>query len=248
MNTNKGNAQSLAGSLEPLLASCYPVSLPSEYRYAHLALAVIDTVFSLGARYESTRATVLRFAQSVRLKPFRESVDTWLARSEQVPLTDLVTMYQQRGIEDMASDVYRNRQRTSTHASAITKAEAVFRAAEVLLAYQVNYFQDIPRVMSDPGFESDFRSIPGQGPGTGLAYFWMLTGSEMHIKPDRMVRRFIERATGFQALSAVDAQHLVEDAVERLQPRFPNLTPRQADYVIWENERSRQTRGGEGQR
>jgi hypothetical protein len=239
MNTWNEQAKALAQPLESLLVSRYPVTLPSEYRYAHLSLALIDAVFSLGARYESTRATVLRFAKVEPLRPFRESLDVWPSLDAQQPLADLLTRYRQRGMDSMLSEVYQNRQRTSSHESAITKAEAVLRAATLLVSYHVNYFQDIPKVMANRSFADDFRAIPGQTSGTGLAYLWMLTGSDMHIKPDRMVIRFIEQATSLRGLSPQQTQRLVEAALELLRPQFPGLTVRQIDYVIWSYERFR---------
>ncbi|PSR26087.1 MAG: hypothetical protein C7B46_20285 [Sulfobacillus benefaciens] len=238
MNPSKRNVLDLSKALESLLVTRYPVQLPSEYRYAHLSLALIDAIYSLGAKYESTRATVLRYAQNAGLKPFRVSVDEWPAVSDQQPLSDLLTMHRQRGLENMLSDVYQNRQRTSAHASSITKAEAVFQAAEVLEAHHVNVFQDIPGIMGNPSFEADFRTVRGQGPGTGLSYFWMLTGSEDHIKADRMVIRYLEATTGLRRLSGDDAKRLMEAAAALLCPRFPTLTLRQMDYIIWEYQRS----------
>lgn len=237
----KNNSESLSRALEPLIATRYPLQLPSEYRYAHLSLALIDAIFSLGARYESTRATVLRYARTVGLKPFRESVAKWPALADQQPLDDLVILYRQRDLSDILSLVYQNRQRTSTHSSSISKAEAVFHAAQLLREYHVNYFQDIPKIMGNPTFDTAFRQIRGQGPGTGLSYFWMLTGSEEHIKADRMILRFIERASNIHGLTAQDAQNLVADAVELLRPRFPLITLRQIDYLMWDHERSQDT-------
>lgn len=242
MNFVNRFANDLAQALESILVDRYPVALPPEYRYAHLSLALIDTIFSLGARYESTRATVLRFAEAEQLQPFRASVDVWPSLSEQQQLDALLARYRDRGMDGMRSEVFNNRQRTSTHASAITKAESVFQATELLVAYEVHYFQDIPKIMANPSFTRDFQAIPGQTPGTGLAYFWMLTGSDRHIKPDRMVIRFIEQAINWRHLSSQDAQRLAEETLKLLQPRFTNLTIREMDYVIWTYERSRNTK------
>lgn len=239
MSRSPTNARTLAHVLEPLIAARYPVHLPSEYRYAHLSLTLIDAIFSLGAQYESTRATVLRYAHATGLTPFRTSVDAWPSPAEQQPVDALLTQYRERGLEVMRAEVLNNRQRTSTHASAITKAEAVCQAAELLVAYQVHYFQDLPKIRDNPAFAHDFRTIPGQTPGTGLAYWWMLTGSDRHIKPDRMVIRLMESALGRQGLSPQDAQCLAEDALSLLKPRFPTLTLRQMDYVMWTDERNR---------
>ncbi|PSR37871.1 MAG: hypothetical protein C7B44_01430 [Sulfobacillus thermosulfidooxidans] len=242
MHSNNQKAQALAHAIEPLVSTSYPITLPPEYRYAHLSLALIDTIFSLGAKYESTQKTVLRYAQSTGLTRFRTALDVWPPISEQQPISALLAQYRERGLDAMCFDVLNNRQRTSTHkSSSITKAEAVFRAARLLVDYDVNYFQDIPKMTSNEDFARDFRAIPGQSSGTGLAYWWMLTGSEDRIKPDRMVMRFMANVVERQSLSPEEAQRLAEDALTLLQPQFPLLTLRQMDYLIWVYERHSQT-------
>jgi hypothetical protein len=74
----------------------------------------------------------------------------------------------------------------------------------------------------------------------------MLTGSDGHIKPDRMVIGFMESALGRHGLSPQDAQYLAEDALTVLRPQFPALTLRQLDYVMWTYQRSRQANTPEG--
>src|SRR5262249_27286904 len=66
----------------------------------------------------------------------------------------------------------------------------------------------------------------------------MLTGSEQHIKPDRMVQRFVTRALGWEP-SPMETVDLLRAACARLQAGYPTMTPRLLDYVIWNEERTR---------
>jgi len=47
--------------------------------------------------------------------------------------------------------------------------------------------------MDDPDLEHAIREIPGLRSRISLVYFYMMCGSEQHVKPDRMVVSFLER-------------------------------------------------------
>jgi hypothetical protein len=101
----------------------------------------------------------------------------------------------------------------------------------------VNYFQDIPTVISSAQFESDIRNIPGQTYGTSLKYFFMLAGEENMVKPDRMILRFLWRVIGNQA-SQQNAQAWLSQALQILNRTYPTLTLRKLDHEIWKYEKS----------
>jgi hypothetical protein len=136
----------------------------------------------------------------------------------------------------MAERVYGNRQRTSTK-SGILKADAAWRFARTLRSYGIEYFQDVPRVADSAKFEADIRSIPGQGSGISLQYFWMLAGSEHFIKPDRMVLRFLQAAIS-RPVAIREANRLMQAACAQLVGRYPQLTPRMLDYEVWKYQRA----------
>lgn len=237
MFKNRDLVSTIMEGLAPLVAEQYPITLPNEYRYRHLSLALIDAIYSIGVRYEGVRATVLRYADSQGLAPYHDSFETRPPIADQEPLSHLIQQYESRGIESMMTGVYQNRQRTSSR-SGIPKAEAILQAAQLLRTYSVNYFQDIPRVADDKSFESRFRNIPGQGSGISLSYFWMLTGSDDMIKPDRHIMTCLMDVTGLTTLTATETIHLLQDVTARFQTQYPLLTARALDYIIWECMRS----------
>lgn len=238
MFTSSRRARLVAAALRPLVAAKYPIALPDEYRYAHLSLALIDTIYSIGARYEGTHATVLRYARHQQLSPYHDAFDTRPPLENQEPLSHLVQLYHALGIETMMTDVYQNRQRTSTQ-SGIPKAEAVLQVAQLLQHYHINYFQDLFRVAHNKQFESQFKTVPGQRSGISLTYFWMLTGADDMIKPDRHILNCLCRAIKITSLSTTEAVSLLRDATALLHVDYPLLTARALDYVIWESERQR---------
>ncbi len=222
-------------ALRPLLTQ-EALTLPNEYRYAHVSLALIDAIYSINARYESVRRTVLRYANYAHLNPYRPCVGTWPSRAQQQPLSAFLDLLDARGADDAAERIFQNRQRTSTR-NGILKAEAVREAARLLVTYGVSYFQDIPHVIDSREFIQAFRSLRGQGSGTSLTYFWMLTGSESLAKPDRQILRYLSRILTRPLATSEEAIILLQRAVEVLKPEFPQLTTRALDYAIWQGER-----------
>jgi len=95
----------------------------------------------------------------------------------------------------------------------------------------------MPSAEDDQDFAEEIKSIPGQGSGISLKYFFMLSGSDDLIKPDRMIRRFIKDITNRDVEK--DAENCLGAVCERLKENYPNLTPRLLDYQVWNHQRTR---------
>ena len=192
-----------------------------DYGYAHLPLCVIDAVFSIGVRYASVEKTIFRFCEFAGVHA-----------NDLLSISDFILIHESNGSDGMARAVYQNRQRTSTR-NGILKAEAVYRFAKVLAQFGAETLPDVPRVKGFPDFEAEIKTIPGQRSGISLQYFYMLTGDENTIKPDRMVARFIEQATHqeynwrlYRRYNRQQMTHLVNEACWILQSDYPHLIPR----------------------
>ncbi len=196
--------------------------LGDEYGYPNLPLCIIDAIFSMGVRYASTQATVNRFV-------------AYFNTSDSLTVQELVDFYAQHSVQFMAQEVYNNRQRTSTK-NGILKAEAVLEVAKVLLKHGVNTLEDMEKVMGDAAFEEDYKAIRGQSSGISLRYFYMLTGVEGEIKPDRMIFRFIEAALG-RKVNIKECHPLLVAVTDQLRETYPNLNPRSLDHIIWNYQR-----------
>lgn len=212
-----------------------PSRLDDEYFYNCVPLCIIDSVYSIGVRYEGVRNAVERFSDYLGLRKFRIDRKIVPAASEQLPTSELVRMLREAGPEIFAEQVFQNRQRTSTR-SGILKSEAVLRFGEALVLHGGEYLQDIPGLLGDHSLEKEVKGIPGQSSGLSLGYFFMLAGSEDQVKPDRMILRFLSAALG-RDVQAHEAQHLLGAACSDLLPEFPELTPRLLDHCIWHVQR-----------
>ena len=211
--------------------------LSEEYYYRSLPFCIIDAVYSLAARYSSTRNAVIRFCNVVGLQRLRQHGSPYPEVGEQYSVCQFEECLRGYGdYRQIATEVFDNRQRTSTR-NGILKAEAVHRFARVLVRHNVKYFQDIPTVITSLQFESDICDIPGQTYGTSLKYFFMLAGEENMVKPDRMILRFLRRVIGNQG-NQQNAQAWLSQALQILNQAYPTLTLRKLDHKIWKYEKS----------
>lgn len=203
--------------------------------YQSLSLCVIDAVFSIQARYTGVKNVVKRYCQTYRLqKMYRPDRRVLPPREEQDCITDLLREINRLGSARFASEVLKNRARTSAR-SGILKAEAVRLFASTLAKHGVLYLQDVPICLANPGVEETVRSIPGQRSGITFRYMLMEAGCDDLVKPDTMVLRYLRQALG-RTVQTGECQSLLSGAAALLRRRFPNVTPRSLDKLIWERQ------------
>lgn len=208
--------------------------LNDEYFYQSLPLCVIDSVYSIGVKYEGTRNTVKKYCDYYGLRRIRKDRTALPERGMQESLKEFLDKLKSSGIDFFADQVFRNRQRTSTR-SGILKCEAVFKFAQCLHRYGVDCFQDIHHVVHEKRFENEIKSIPGQASGISLSYFFMLSGSDDLIKPDRWIIDFIKDALGVTC-SPSCAQTVLVGSCEILKAQYPTVSPRLLDNTIWKHQ------------
>ena len=217
--------------------------LGNGYYYNHLSLCLINAVWSIGVRYEGVQNVVKRYYEHRKLKPYR---DENLRKSFQYPdekeqesLEIFLKYLINFSYEQLSEKIFQNRQRTASR-NGILKSEAVVKFTEILLKYNVNYFQDIEtNIKGNRLFELDIKNIPGQRSGISLEYFFMLSGDENKIKPDRMIKRFL--ATPLQNISEEDIDiNEAQDACKRLYYELNDkriTSIRHLDNLIWRFQR-----------
>ena len=211
------------------------IDMNREYGYSHLPLCVIDAVFSMGVRYASTRNTVARFCDFFTVTtPGHNKIQ--LTPKDQLSISQFISFYDQYGVDGMTEKVYQNRQRTSTQ-SGILKSEAVLHFSQQLARFDVEYLQDVNKVLLNPTFEAEITHIPGQRSGISLRYFYMLVGSENFVKPDRMIERFVLQATG-KTFGVEETTELITEVCAILAKSYMGLTPRTLDNEIWQYQRN----------
>jgi hypothetical protein len=200
--------------------------LGDEFAYSSSALCVIDTVWSIGVRYEGVKNVIRRYCH-------------YLGTTQEecsVPLSALIEDMDSRGIQFYLDHDFQNRQRTSTRGG-ILKVEAVYRYAAVLKKHGIDDVSDVAKVLPNPEVERDLSTIPGHGSGIAFKYFLMLTGSYNQVKPDRMILRFVSSALG-RAVSIPEAERLIAEATTLLKRDHPHLEARLIDNLIWKYQRT----------
>jgi hypothetical protein len=204
--------------------------LQDEYNYGHLPLCVIDSVFSIGVRYEGVQNAIKRFCDYYKIDRF--------SKKNEFTTTGILALVEQMSIVELTEKVFQNRQRTSA-TNGILKSEAVILFLKVLQTFNIETFSDIEKIITNEQFEKEIKEIPGQKSGISLKYFFMLAGSDDLIKPDRMILRFLENIIG-EKLSLNNCQLILIAVAERLKNKGFNITPKKLDNLIWSYQRTLQ--------
>jgi hypothetical protein len=144
--------------------------------------------------------------------------------------------------EDMARDVFRNHQRTSSR-SGILKCEAVYKVCTSLQGFGAETFATFRQVL-ESGRHDDLRrsftAVRGQGSGLSFNYLRILTGDTNAVKADRMVTRFAANALRVRNVKPELCEFLVREACAILRSEYPKLTPSLLDHAIWKYQRAQE--------
>ena len=202
--------------------------LPDEFNYSHLPLCVIDSVFSIGVKYEIVQNTINNFCTHHKIDKF--------SKYDELSTSFFLNLMEQESIKELTENIYKNRQRTSTK-SGILKSEAVIKFLKILQKFEVNKLSDVYKIISSKEFEIDIKEIPGQKSGISLTYFFMLAGSDDLIKPDRMIIRFLESISG-ENVSLTDCQIILAEVAKKLEKNGFDITPKKLDNLIWNYQRN----------
>ena len=210
-------------------------SLSEVYFYQSLSLCVIDAIFSIGVNYKSTLNVIENYCTYFDLKRIRSKKSELPPNSEQESIKEFLEKVTHHGIDKFTEQIFDNRQRTST-INGILKTEAVHQFVKVLLNFNINYFQDVPKILNNKEFEQEIKKIKGQNSGVSLRYFYMLVGEDTVIKPDRMILRFLIDGL-HRKVKIEEAQVVLEGACNILKEKYHKLTPRLLDLKIWTYQR-----------
>ena len=207
------------------------LKMSKEAYYNSIVFCIIDAIYSINAKYASTKNTVMRYCQGNKLERYRKYGSLPVGIENEHTINDFKDFVCGECYEGLANSVFNNRQRTSTR-SGILKAQAVCEFAEILHYNEINCFSDIPKMYGNPQIGEQVKGITGQASGLSLSYFYMLTGSDDFIKADRHILNFIYEATG-QRVSKQQAEILFAECVERLKDRNPDINCRSLDHAVW---------------
>ncbi len=205
---------------------------PNETFYKSLPICIVDAVFSIGVNYKSVER-----ATSAFMSHFHLNISRSTAGENEYTIRDfLKSMNSFTSFEEAAEFGFCNRQRTSSRGG-ILKAEACYHVAKVFEKHGIDTLGDFNAYPNKSALDADICNVKGQGSGIMLKYLYMLAGKADEVKPDRHVISFMTIA--FPQLT-MDVKHHewlkteMEEAVKVLQPKYPQLTVRFLDFLIWE--------------
>lgn len=238
-------AERLAAHCRDVLPLYALTDAPALVTYGSLPLCIIDAIWSINARPEAVRGVISRYCAWAGHPAPTTSILAQGGKVLDVPapttqtLAEFITCLERESVEKFASEIFCNRQRTSS-SGGILKAEAVYRFALALRAHGLETVEHLRQRQGsgDPpaAFEKSVRAIPGQSSGVSLRTFYRLCGAHEWVTPGRSLLAFITAATG-ETITPDTASVLLAEACRLLTPEHPALTPSGLDALIWSQTR-----------
>lgn len=199
-------------------------------QYKSLSVCLIDCVYSLRARYFAVTIPVVdRYAAAYMNGDRDNSGDTvsmLLSRIEEAG-----------GPNEFAEKVLQNHQKLAGN---IPKEQVCYKLAQYLKLLHIDTLEDFQGFESQELLEVVIRSVKGIG-DAGANYLFMLAGDPNRCKPDVHIHRCIVDVCGCD-ISNEECQVLFSETVEYLNKKYPDLTVRQLDGIIWTYYQSRNHR------
>lgn len=208
--------------------------------YKSLPICIVDAVFSIGVNYASVEKATNSF-----LTYFGLSIPREAACGPEYSISDFIRhMESFPSFEIAAAQGFRNRQRTSS-VNGILKAEACYAVAKVFHAHGIETLADFRGCANKSALDADILKVKGQSSGIMLKYLYMLVGDADEVKPDRHMINFVRKVFPDITMAAKDHPEVaavIKQAVAILLPKYPTLTPRFLDYLIWDHMRLESTK------
>lgn len=207
---------------------------PRRRRWTHLSLCILDAVHSMDAHYDRVTVPLCwRYAELAALADPLLEVELAhrvIGTDREQSLTAFANWAAELGEIRLAGELG-SRHRTWRRQNAPYKTRADIEYANVLVAHGVDNLTAAAAMLTDDerrrAVEADLARVPGHGSGARRDYLWMLVGDDQHIKPDRMVLRWVDRQLGRQ-VGVVEARELVKSAAAVV-----GRTPWELDHAVW---------------
>jgi hypothetical protein len=182
---------------------------------ASLGLCVLDSIWSIGVRYQSVERVVRAYSAAT-------------PRADTSSATDLRRAIAGAGGPEGFARLVGNRQRTSTRAGQL-KAVAVDQGAQALIAAGIDTTAQLRSASVDElaAAEAAWRAVAGQRSGISWRALRLLAGFQ-DVKPDRMVQRFVVASTGPRSTPDASASVVVAAA------GVLHVEVRALDHRIWQ--------------
>lgn len=203
-------------------AAAFDLTEQAEYQYQSLSACIIDCIYSLRAQYYAVAIPIVDRYAALYMNGNRnapgDTVSMLLTRMEEV------------GLQGFATSVLKNHQVLGGGAK-IPKEQVCYKLAQYLKALNIETIEDFRSFEHQELLEAVIRAVKGIG-DAGVNYLFMLAGDPNRCKPDVHIHHCIRDACGCN-LSNEDCQQLFIDAVAILKHKYPVLTVRGLDGIIW---------------
>ena len=136
-------------------------------------ICVINAIFSINTKYEAVINVQKHFCEHFNLNIYSQSKGEIPPTNSQKTVTEIYNLIKDIKPEILASEIFKNRQRTST-TNGILKTDAVLRFLKILKDFHAETYSDISNLTNNETFEECIKTIPGQNSGISLKYFFML--------------------------------------------------------------------------
>lgn len=193
------------------------------YKEPSIVIGVIDSIFSIGSKYESTIKVVNRFVEHININRNEDDYTT----------KDFIRDFGTFSDEELANNVFKNRQRTST-TNGILKAAAVKQIINIFNDNGIQTKKDLLNHKNIKELERQVRTVKGQGSGVSFEYIMMHAGDENRFKPDRHIYAFFEKILEYGKLTENELEKVFFDELAIVKEIYPFFTARSLDSLIWE--------------
>jgi hypothetical protein len=193
------------------------------YKEPSIVIGVIDSIFSIGSKYESTIKVVNRFIKKININRNEDDYTT------KEFIRDFVTFSD----EELANDIFKNRQRTST-TNGVLKAAAVKQIINIFDDNGIQTKKDLLNHKNIKEVERQVRTVKGQASGVSFDYIMMHAGDENRFKPDRHIYTFFEKILEYGKLTENELEKAFFDELAIVKEVYPYFTARSLDSLIWE--------------
>ena len=195
----------------------------SDYNYQSLSVCIIDCVYSLRAKYQSVTVPIVDRYAALYLNGNRNNPG------------DTVSMLIQHieesgGARHFADNVLKNHQKLGGKQK-IPKEEICYQLAKYLRYLHIETIEDFRNFESPELLEIVIRAVRGIG-DAGANYLFMLAGDPERCKQDVHIHQCIRECCGSD-ISNKECQVLFSEAVSLLKEKYPDLTVRSLDGIIW---------------
>ena len=212
---------------------------PNETFYKSLPLCIIDAVFSIGIKYQSVVNAEDNFIRYFNLDIAKNNSE--LLEKEEYTISDFIKHIDSFDgyFEAVAKEAFHDTHRTSSK-NGILKAEACYLVAKVFEKHRIDTLNDFSKYANKSDLDADILKVKGQGSGIMLKYLYMLAGKSDEIKPDRHMINFVKSV--FPDIKGEKDYpkiiEIIKEALKQLKDKYPMLTERFLDVLIWDYMRS----------